>query len=102
MNHVPITGSNFEDVDKFNTQFCKAVPKVAKQDIIEIWKKLLGNDFVDLPLEDKYFKENESVKSHTLHTIAFKPSSHDSNLLGRVERLAATESNKFISSERLY
>ena len=39
MKHAPLEGDNFNDVDKYNHQFCKSVPKEAIPRIIAEWKR---------------------------------------------------------------
>ena len=40
MNHAPLKGDNYKSADLFNHQFCKAIPKEAREDIIDEWEKI--------------------------------------------------------------
>ena len=79
MNHAPLTGDNYESANIFNKQFCKALPKESRKDIIAEKEKLVANDYVEavhnLATEDKNLVSNTQVHHYMTQTVAYKESS---------------------------
>jgi len=79
-----LPGNNYKSTDLFNQQFCKAIPKNARKDIIVEWEKLVARDYVttvqDLPAEDQHLVSNSHVRHYMAQTVAYKEYSHSTKM----------------------